>query len=389
MLVSPESSNTVYLVSNGKLRAFATDAALAANGYDPAMVVEVSDSRIAIQQNGVNITGQEPALKTPGYVGTPVTPEEPTSDLTVSAVSSNGMRLVNVVFSKAVDENTAETTSNYVLRNNKSTSVSVTAAKLLDDKRTVQLYLAAGFYNDSEQDSIEIKNVKSENQLETVATATHSLTVSDSSVPVVSSVQALGSKAVRVTFSESVQGVTTTDTGVYTSFKLDDKSLLTGSTSSTTTQIGNVTVTYPDTGDYTKALITFASPLTVGDHTMTVSYGGGITDYNVLSTATTADARTMQPANYVVTVSSDSSVPMLSSIEVLSQTKVRYNFTKAVDSSSVAAADFYYSTSSSASSGTAANSITRVSDTSYDVTWSSAISAGLKYFYVKNVADFS
>ncbi|NCD07496.1 MAG: hypothetical protein EOL97_15410, partial [Spirochaetia bacterium] len=90
MLVSPESSNTVYLVSNGKLRAFATDAALAANGYDPAMVVEVSDSRIAIQQNGVNVTGQEPALKTPGYVGTPVTPEEPTSDLTVSAVSSNG-----------------------------------------------------------------------------------------------------------------------------------------------------------------------------------------------------------------------------------------------------------------------------------------------------------
>lgn len=312
----------------------------------------------------------------------------------VVSVSNQGMQLLNVVFDKAVDKTTAETTTNYTPKNNKGTTVAfvnaATGAKLLADGKTVQLNLADGFYNDSLEDSIEIKNVQNVAQTATISTVTKLMTVTDTSVPTVVAVEALGSRAVRVTFSESVSGVDTAVATVYSAFKLDDKTLSTGAVADTATQLNRVTVTYPDANDYTKALITFDNGLTVGAHTLTVGSNNAIKDYNQ-TTIGGDNFYTMQSAGYVATVSADTSVPTLSSVEVLSQTKVRYTFSKLV--STPAAAAFFYSTSSTATSGTAASSVTKISDTVYEATWNSAITTGNMYFYAgtagNNVTDYS
>ncbi len=309
----------------------------------------------------------------------------------VVSVSNQGMRLINVVFDKAVDKTSAETVSNYTPKNNKGTSITVNNAKLLADGKTVQLYLAAGFYNDSLEDSIEIKNVQNVAQTATMSTVTKLLTVTDTSVPTVVAVEALGSRAIRVTFSEPVSGVATKDgQNVYAAFKMDDKTLDNDNITDTSSVLGNVTVSYPDANDYTKALITFGNGLTVGAHTLTVGSNNALTDYNVTTTGGT-NAYTMQAAGYVATVLADTTVPTLSSVEVLTQTKVRYTFSKLV--STPAAAAFFYSTSSTATDGTPSSSVSKISDTVYEATWNSAIPTGNMYFYAgtrsNNVTDYS
>ena len=312
----------------------------------------------------------------------------------VATVSNQGMQILNVVFDKAVDKSTAETTSNYTPKNDKGTTVTVSAAKLLDDGKTVQLKLAAGFYNNATEDSVEVKNVQNVAQTATMSTVTKLMTVNDTSVPAIVAVEALGSKAVRVTFSEALSGVASYGVGSnsdFAAFKMDDKSLGYGTGSDSSTMLNKVAISYPDANDYTKALITFGNGLTVGAHTLTVGSNGSLTDYNV-STTGSSDARTMQAAGYVATVVADTSVPTLSSVEVLSQTKVRYTFSKSVATPVTAA--FFYSTSSSATSGTNCNSVAKVSDTVYEATWSSAISTGNMYFFAgvsgsNNVVDYS
>ncbi|MEZ7821197.1 MAG: hypothetical protein QMB51_02715 [Patescibacteria group bacterium] len=318
----------------------------------------------------------------------------------VTSVSNQGMRIINVSFDKTLDKISAETPTNYVPKNNKSAEYTPTAAKLLADGKTVQLFLPSGFWNDSTVDSIEVKNIQNAAQTATIATVTKEFTMSDSSVPTVVAVEALGSKAIRVTFSEAVDngiftGATvvngTTTAGTMSAFRLDDKELLTATTGLTTSQIGGVSVTYPDAGDYTKALISFANPVSVGAHTLTVSYGGAIKDYNVVSTSTSSNAYTMQPAGYVATVSANTNVPQLSSVEILTQTKARYTFSKPVTVTSVSTA-FFYNTAANATTGTSTTlaNITKVSDTVYEVAWDSAISTGNVYFYVgAGVSDYS
>ena len=340
----------------------------------------------------------------------------------VVSVSNQGMRLINVVFDKAVDKSSAETPTNYTPKNNKGTTVydpSVSKAKLMDDGRTVQLFVPSGFYNDSIEDSIEIKNVQNVAQTATMSTVTKLLTVTDTSVPTVVAVEALGSKALRVTFSEAVlsnwtstlsaagtgifDGITFTTgvptSGTYNAFRLDDKTLNDNGTActSTTSCIDNVIITYPDAGDYTKALIRFANPISVGAHSLMVSYNGLIKDYNTTTTdGNAANPYIMQPANYVVTVVADTTVPTLSSVEVLTQTKVRYTFSKPVDldTATDGATKFFWSTAANQTSGTFAQAaITKVSDTVYEVSWGSAIATGNIYFYAGTAAapirDFS
>lgn len=311
----------------------------------------------------------------------------------VVSVSNQGMQLVNVVFDRAVDKTSATALANYALKNDKTSQFIPTAAKLLDDNKTVQLKLGSNFYNNSTEDSIEIKNVKDASQRFTMSTVTKLFTVSDSTIPTVAAVESLGSKAIRVTFSEAVNGVEGYGTPAtsYKAFRLDDKVLRYDASTDATKEIGYVTVTYPDAGDYTKALISFRDGISVGAHTLTVGSDAAITDYNVLSSSNTANPYTMAAAGYVVTVSADTNVPQLSSIEVVSQTKARYTFSKPV--ATPAADAFYWSTSANQLSGVAANSVEKVSDTTYDAIWSNAISTGSIYFYAGTtsykVVDYS
>jgi len=292
-------------------------------------------------------------------------------------VSTSGMRIINIRFDTAVDRISAETVINYSVKNNKTATVFVQSAKLLDDKKTVQLFLSAGMYNDLIRDCIEVKNIQNVGQTATINTTTKEFVMRDITVPIVVSVEALGSKAIRVNFSEAIQGIANN------SFRIDDK-ILNPVTSELTTEMSNVTVTYPDGDDYTKALISFANPVSVGAHTLIVSCNSTLTDYNV-TTDGTANTNVMQSAGYVITFSVDVSVPMLSSVEVLSQNKARYTFTKDIQTPSEKA--FFWSTSANQTSGTFANKVTKVSDNVYEVVWPSAINIGNIYFYAGTISD--
>ncbi len=301
----------------------------------------------------------------------------------VVSVSNQGMRIINVVFDKAVDKATATNEANYIPKNNKTSNATVYNATLLQDQKTVQLFINDIFYNDSIEDSIEIKNVQNAAQNATMSSVTKLLTVTDASVPTVVSVEALGSRAMRVTFSEAVllNGYGFDKAYGYgnAAFRLDDKELVTGS-ATTSSQIGGVTITYPDAGDYTKALIEFGYGISVGAHTLNVGANSTIKDYNVISTSNAANPFYMTNAGYVATVSTDTSVPVLSSVELLTQTKARYTFSKAISTPSKSS--FYWSTSANQLNGVDAVSYEKISDTVYEVSWgSNPISTGNVYFY--------
>lgn len=374
--VSSATNNVTFAITSGS-GTLSTSTVAAVNGV---ATVTLTSSTVA---STIVVSATATGL-TAGTVSVSATAN--TLAPTVSSVANSGMRIINVSFDKSLDKTTAETVTNYTVKNDKSSTVSVTSAKLLADAKTVQLFLAAGMYNNSSVDSVEVKNVQNAAQTSTMTTLTKELTVTDASVPTVVAVEALGSKAMRVTFSEAVQGVTTKDvatTLIYSAFRLDDKLMSSATGTSDTTTTYGVLVTYPDATDYTKALISFANPIAVGAHTLTVSYAGTITDYNV-TTDGTANTNVMQPAGYVATVSADTSVPMLSSVEVLTQTKVRYTFSKAIETPSVNS--MFWSTASNATSGTYASTMTKVSDMVYEATWGSAISTGTVYFYAGTIS---
>lgn len=387
--VTTATNNVTFAITSGSGTLSATTVA-AVNGIATVKLTPSTvASTIVVSASATGLTAGTVTVTTTANTLAP----------SVVSVANQGMRIINVSFDKTLDKTSAETVSNYVPKHNKSAEATPTAAKLLADGKTVQLFIPATFYNDATVDSIEVKNVQNAAQTSTMTTVTKEFTMSDSSVPTVVAVEALGSKAIRVTFSEAVDngvfggatvvgGVTTA--GNISSFRLDDKTLTVDGAASAT-QITGVRVTYPDAGDYTKALISFAGPVSVGAHTLTVSYGGAIKDYNVVSTSTSSNAYTMQPAGYVATVSADTNVPQLSSVEVLSQTKARYTFSKPVTINTVSTA-FFYNTAANATTGTSTTlaNITKVSDTVYEVAWDSAISTGNVYFYVgAGISDYS
>ncbi|MCR5423119.1 MAG: hypothetical protein K6E74_05740, partial [Bacilli bacterium] len=388
-LVSTASNNVTFVVTNGT--ATITNYSVAAiNGVATTRIIpSTTASTITVTAYVNGLTNGSASIVALANSEAPQ----------IVSVSNQGMRIINVVFDRVVDKTTATNKANYIVKNNKTSQVTIEAAKLLDDNKTVQLFLNTGIYNDSTEDSIEVKNVKDASQKFTMSTVTRTLTILDSTIPTVTTAEALGSKAIRVTFSEAVKfykdGIGYGFDKGYgygnAAFRLDDKELITGNNPNAN-QIGNVTIIYPDAGDYTKALIEFANGITVGAHTLTAGYNGLIRDYNVLSSSTADNEFTMSAAGYVATVSAETSVPVLASVEVLSQTKVRYTFSKAI--STPAAGAFYWSTSANQLSGISATSVEKVSDTVYDVSWgSNAISTGSIYFYagttVNRITDYS
>jgi len=173
-------------------------------------------------------------------------------------------------------------------------------------------------------------------------------------------------------------------------FKLDDKVLKSATGTDSSTDLYAVSVTYPETNNYLKALITFGNGLSVGSHTLMAGANNQLTDYNV-SADGTAIPNSMTTATYAFSVASDNTVPLLLSVESLSRTKARYAFSKAINMPSCNA--FFWSSSPSANSGTAAVSAVKITDTVLEVSWQSEIISSSAYFYAGSInyriEDFS
>lgn len=182
------------------------------------------------------------------YVDVPATFE-------VASVSATNLKEVVVVYNQAVDKASAETASKYRINN----SIQVDSASLADDGVTVTVSLKDGnnagttkFVNQKEYE-IDIKNIKVADGSSTSSFDDIKFTPKDVEVPLVTEVKSLGTKALKVTFSEPMNKVSTS------MFKLDGKSY-----------VGSITF---DSGDKSATLKPYNSSTTIapGAHTLTIS----------------------------------------------------------------------------------------------------------------------
>jgi len=167
----------------------------------------------------------------------------------VSASATNYKQIV-VEFDGDVDAASAENTENYSLD-----GITFEKASLSSDKKTVTLLATEASPNLSQQTESTLKvNVKNSDKSKTLSASLKFKAV-DVSIPEVAKVEALGTKAFKVTFSEPVKRSTVSNTS---NFRVDGKAIA-----------GYVTYSYPNV-----AIIT--TDLAVGAHTLTAS---GVEDF--------------------------------------------------------------------------------------------------------------
>lgn len=168
----------------------------------------------------------------------------------VVSATANNLKQVVVTFDGDVDADSAELESNYTIDGFKFKS-----ATLSSDKKTVTLLLPAEQTLTSQKAyKLNVSNVKNSDKSK-VFKETVQVTPVDTTLPEVSEVKGLGTKAFKVVFSEPVKASSVNTTS---NFRIDGKAIS-----------GYVNFTYPSV-----AVIT--TDLSVGKHTLTVN---GVEDY--------------------------------------------------------------------------------------------------------------
>lgn len=259
-----------------------------------------------------------------------------------SATASNYKELV-VKFDGEVDATTAENTANYTVSGRTFESATLSA-----DKKTVTLLVeeSAGVLPQQRDTNLVVKGVKNATGTKTFD-ETVKFTAVDTQLPEVKSVQGLGTKALRVEFSEPVTAATASNLANY---KVNGNAIS-----------GYVKYTYPNV-----AFIT--TDLPVGEHTLTVS---GIKDFAGFSTAT---------AETKFTIAEDTTAPEITKITTNDLKKVVVEFNEPVKSVSSA-----YQTSSNKSATVS------IKDNVVTLTFSDAnrLSLGESTVYLNGVTDYS
>lgn len=258
------------------------------------------------------------------------------------ATASNYKELV-VKFDGEVDATTAENTANYTVSGRTFES-----AKLSSDKKTVTLLVSENTGNLPQQrdTNLVVKGVKNATATKTFD-ETVKFTAVDTQLPEVKSVQGLGTKALRVEFSEPVTSATA---GNLANYKVNGQVIS-----------GFVKYTYPNI-----AFIT--TDLPVGEHTLTVS---GVKDFAGFS-ASTAESK--------FTIAEDKTAPEITKVTTSDLRKVVVTFNEPVKSVSSA-----YQTSSNKSATVS------IKDNEVTLNFSEPNRLGLgeSTVYLQGVTDYS
>ncbi|MEK5214587.1 S-layer homology domain-containing protein [Psychrobacillus sp. FSL H8-0487] len=228
-----------------------------------------------------------------------VAPETATK---VVSVSATNLKEITVNFDGNVDAATAENAENY-----STTAGAIDSAVLSEDGKSVVLTLATGVVMENQKEyKVSVTNVKAGDKV--VNQKDFAFTPLDNVLPTVSSVKSLGNKAVKVTFSEPVKNVTSSN------FKLDDKSFF-----GSVTVTGNVVVLKPYD----------ASALSVGAHKLSSSL---VEDFaNLKSLSSTTD----------FTVVEDKEGPTVTEVKATLE-KATITFNEEIDPETVTASDVYW-----------------------------------------------
>nr|WP_145404418.1 S-layer homology domain-containing protein [Paenibacillus xylanexedens] len=258
----------------------------------------------------------------------------------VESAAATNLKQVVVTFDGSVEQESAETVSNYTISN-----LTVENATLGADKKSVTLLLSnsSNFVN-QRQTSVVVNNVKNADNSKTIS-GTVSFTPLDVTVPTVESVQALGTKAVKIKFSEPVR-----QEGIISSnFRIDDKAIA-----------ATVQYTYPDT-------VILATELTEGAHTLRVS---NVTDFSGL---------TIVPNTSDFTATVDTAAPVVQSVTSKDLKQVTITFDEPVKSVSSAYANV--------SSFTSATPV--VKDNKVTLNFANPLNATENTIYLTGVTDYS
>ncbi|WP_249912661.1 immunoglobulin-like domain-containing protein [Paenibacillus amylolyticus] len=268
----------------------------------------------------------------------------------VQSATSTNLKEVVVKFDGKVDKDSAENVVNYTLRSGKV----VDSVTLSDDQTSATLLLKDSALTNNRVDAVTVSNVKAGTA--TVSATNVEFTAVDNVLPEVTSVQSLGTKSVKVVFSEPVKNV------AQSNFTLDGKEYF-----------GKVTVS----NNYRTVVLTpySTTALAVGDHKLTVS---GVKDFaDFVSLASTHDIKVVE----------DTTAPTIAEATATLES-VTVTFSEDVDVDTIDAAKVYWK------SGT--NKITAVSkkqlaDNKWQFTFgvNRSLPTGSVSIFVEGVKDYS
>ncbi len=271
-----------------------------------------------------------------------------TTATAVKSVSATNLKEVVVEFDGTVDEDTATDKANYALKSGKA----VKSVKLSDDKKTATVTVV-GTLTNNKADAISISNVKAGDKVINVKNV--EFTAVDNKLPEVTSLKSLGTKSVKLEFSEPVTDLKQSN------FTLDGKAYF-----------GKVTL---GANDRSVILTPFGSALTVGEHKLTVS---GVKDYaGFVSLSSTHD----------FTVVEDKEAPTVTEATATLES-VTLTFSEDVDAETIKASNVYWK---SGDSKKTAYEFEAVADNKYKFFFKegNTLPTGKVDVYVEGVKDFS
>jgi len=212
----------------------------------------------------------------------------------VESAAASNLKQVTVMFDGQVDKSSAENVNNYSIPD-----LTIESAMLSADNRSVTLLLADTANNmlaNNRQTSVKVSNVK-QNTGATVISGTVNFTPSDVAVPTITEVNALGTGAVEVMFSEPVVASSITVAGI----NIDGRAVA-------------ANFKY----DYDRNSVVIETPLTVGEHTISLS---NVRDYSGL---------VMAPVQRTFTVVADTTAPTIASTTSSDLREVTVTFSEPV-----------------------------------------------------------
>lgn len=272
-----------------------------------------------------------------------------TSATKVDKASASNLKEVVVAFDGEVDEDTATEEANYSLRSGKV----VKTATLSADKKTVTLTLE-GTLTNNRTEAVSVSNVKAGDK--TISASNVEFTAVDNQLPEATAVKSLGTKSLKVEFSEPVSDLTQSN------FKLDGKEFF-----------GKVEL---GAGNKSVILTPFStSSLAVGNHSVTVS---AVKDFAGFVSLT---------KSFDFEVVEDKTAPTVTTAEATLES-VTLTFSEDVDASTVSASNVYWK---SGDSKKPASSYERVADNKYKFKFdgTNVLPTGTIVVNVEGVKDYS
>ncbi|MEO2256573.1 S-layer homology domain-containing protein [Paenibacillus amylolyticus] len=267
----------------------------------------------------------------------------------VQSATSTNLKEVEVAFDGKVDKATATDKANYTVDSNSKGIKSIT---LLADGKTARLLLnESSQFTQGTTYKVVVKNVKSSTGT-VVPQGEVSFTSSDNVLPTVTEVKALGTKVIKVTFSEPVKSPTSSN------FQLDEKAF-----------VGSVT---HGANQREVILRDYTGSISEGAHKLTTSL---IEDYAGLkSLAATTD----------FTVAADTEGPKVTEVSATLE-KVTVTFDEEIDPQSVSNESFYWKSGDTKKVGKA----TQISGNVYEVDFTENRLPGYETTLFVEVKDYS